>query len=204
MERIDTIIARVSLWMARAGGVLLLLSAVIISIEIVARKVFLLPFSIGTELSTYALAIGGSWSFTYALLHRAHVRIDIFRKPLPPLARAVLDIVALISLAAVAVLLCRHAWTTFATSWSFGTRENTPLATPLAIPEGLWLLGLLWFALVCVQQVVVVLAALVRGDLQGVARIAAPAGEDAELKEALASVGARIEAPPPQALTEER
>ncbi|MGH6920600.1 MAG: hypothetical protein ACREJ0_23185, partial [Geminicoccaceae bacterium] len=62
MHLVDTVIAKVSLVMSRVGGVFLLLAALLVSLEILARKVLFLPFNIGTELSTYALAVGASWS----------------------------------------------------------------------------------------------------------------------------------------------
>ena len=72
-------VEKISLWLARIGGLLLVLASFVITFEILVRKLFLLPFSVGTELSTYALAISGSWSFSYALLNRAPVRIDFLR-----------------------------------------------------------------------------------------------------------------------------
>src|SRR3954447_4600959 len=70
MKSPHDIVEVVSLWMARIGGLMLLGASVVITVEILLRKLFFLPFSIGTELSTYALAISGSWSFSYALLNR--------------------------------------------------------------------------------------------------------------------------------------
>ena len=77
MHRLEAVLTRISLWMSRIGGLCLLAAAVLIAFEILARKFLLLPFNVGTELAAYALAIGASWSFAYALLHRAHVRIDV-------------------------------------------------------------------------------------------------------------------------------
>ena len=189
---VESLISAISLWMARAGGLLLLAASLIISFEIIARKTIHLPFNVGTELSTYALAVAASWSFSYVLLHRAHVRIDILRSPLPPLWRAALDVLALSSLTAVALILCWHVSGTVATSWRLGARENTPLSTPLIIPQGLWLFGLLWFALVCLQQLALAAWAFVRGDSDTVGRVAGPAGDEEELEEALAGARARI------------
>jgi TRAP-type C4-dicarboxylate transport system permease small subunit len=100
VQRIDTVITKVSLVMSRVGGVFLLLAALLVSVEVLGRRFLFLPFSVGTELSTYALAVGASWSFAQALLQRAHVRIDVLRSLLPPRGRTFLDIVALVSLAA--------------------------------------------------------------------------------------------------------
>jgi TRAP-type mannitol/chloroaromatic compound transport system permease small subunit len=185
-------ISMVSLWMSRIGGGCLLLAAILIAFEILARKFRLFPFNVGTELAAYALAVGASWSFAYALLHRAHVRIDVLYRLLPPWARAALDLLALMSLAALALVLAWHAWATLQTSISLGARENTPLATPLALPQGLWLAGLLWFAFVALQQTAVVILALLRGDLGTVTKVAGPVGYEEELDEALAEAEIRL------------
>lgn len=183
--RVHDAVTAISLWMARAGGCLLLLVSVLISIEILARKLFLLPFGIGTELSAYALAIGASWSFAYALLHRAHVRIDVLRNLLPPVLKALLDFLALLSLAALALVLTWYAYDTAETSWALGARENTTLGTPLIIPHGLWLVGLAWFALVCLEQLAVALLAFARGGVPALIQQAGPAAVEEELGDVL-------------------
>lgn len=193
MSGVHAIITGVSLWMARAGGALLLVASAIITFEILARKFFLLPFNVGTELSTYALAVGASWSFSYTLLHRSHVRIDVLRNWLPPVAKAVLDALALMSLTAVSVVLAWYLYDTVEASWSLGARENTSLGTPLILPHGLWFIGLVWFAIVCIEQLVTVLGAVLRGDIEGVIARAGPTGVEEELEEVLATVETRSE-----------
>jgi TRAP-type mannitol/chloroaromatic compound transport system permease small subunit len=188
MPRVHAVIAGISLWMARAGGALLIIASAVITFEIVARKFFLLPFNVGTEVSTYALAVGASWSFAYTLLHRAHVRIDVLRNWLPLVARAFLDVAALLSLTAVAVILAWYLFDTVEASWTLGARENTSLGTPLVLPHGLWFIGLLWFAVVCVEQLVTVLGSVLRGDADGVIAKAGPSGVEEELKEVLTTV----------------
>jgi hypothetical protein len=77
-------------------------------------------------------------------------------------------------------------------SLQLGARENTPLGTPLIIPQGLWLAGLIWFAFVCLHQCVLVLVAIVRGEAATVERVSAPvAAEVSEVEEALAKANAR-------------
>src|SRR5215204_5002942 len=188
MSGVHAIIAGVSLWMARAGGALLIVASTIITFEIVARKLFLLPFNVGTELSTYALAVGASWSFSYTLLHRAHVRIDVLRNWLPSVAKAVLDALALMSLTAVSLVLAWYLYDTVEASWSLGARENTSLGTPLILPHGLWFIGIVWFAIVCIEQLVTVLGSVLRGDADGVIAKAGPSGVEEELKEVLTTV----------------
>jgi TRAP-type mannitol/chloroaromatic compound transport system permease small subunit len=182
-------IAGVSLLMSRVGGVFLLLAALLVSFEILGRRLLSLPFNVGTELSTYALAVGSSWAFTYALLQRAHVRIDVLRRPLPQLARSLLDLLAMSSLVVFGLILSWHVWGTVQTSWRLGAKQNTPLATPLVIPQLLWFWGIAWFTAVAALETARAVLALVRGNTNLVNRIAAPLGVEDELDDALAKVG---------------
>jgi TRAP-type C4-dicarboxylate transport system permease small subunit len=116
-------------------------------------------------------------------LRRAHVRVDVLRKPFPPTGRCLLDILALLSLTALAFVLSYFAWQTAATSWIFQARENTPLATPLAIPQGLWFLGISWFALVAAEQSVMAVLAFARGRVAEAIQIAGPVGVAEDLEE---------------------
>jgi TRAP-type C4-dicarboxylate transport system permease small subunit len=191
MNRFHAIVAAISLWLARIGGLMLVGSSVVITMEILARKVIHIPFSVGTELSSYALAISASWSFSYALLNRAHVRIDVIRNWTPPTIRFGLDVLALGSLGGVAMILAWFAWDTVETSWTLSARENTSLGTLLVIPQGLWFLGLIWFAFVCVEQLALVARALMKGDRAAAAAIVTTPDVNDEIDEALEAVDAQ-------------
>ncbi|PTM39811.1 TRAP transporter small permease [Bosea sp. 124] len=191
MTRFHAIVAAISLWMARIGGLMLVGASVVITMEILARKVIHIPFSVGTELSSYALAISASWSFSYALLNRAHVRIDVIRNWAPPTVRFGLDVLALGSLGAVALIMAWFAWDTVDTSWTLGARENTSLGTLLVIPQGLWFVGLIWFAFVCVEQLGLVALALMRGNSAAAAAIVTTPDVADEIEEALDAVDAQ-------------
>jgi TRAP-type mannitol/chloroaromatic compound transport system permease small subunit len=97
-------------------------------------------------------------------------------------------VLALVSLTLAALVLAWYVFDTVEASWSLGARENTSLGTPLIIPHGLWFIGLVWFAIVCVAQLVTVLTVFARGDMAGVIQSAGPAGVDEELEEVLATV----------------
>lgn len=169
-----------SLAMARIGGVLLLATAVLVSVEVVLRKVGIVTLSVGTELSSYALAIAATWSFALVLMARGHVRIDIVSQRLPDTPRAILNVLAMASLALVGALLAWTAYDTLRTSLELGALSNTTLAVPLWIPQGLWLVGLVWFTVVALVRLAVLAAALARRDNATIERLAAPASADAE------------------------
>ena len=131
--------SRVAVW---AGGALTIASVLLISFDVLARK--FLGFTTGgaDELSSYAFAISTSWALAFATLQRANVRVDVLYQFLPVRLSAVLDWLSLVALAVFMVFLTYYAYDMVQTSWAQKSAANTPLATPLWIPQGLWLLGL--------------------------------------------------------------
>ena len=189
---LDKVLWQGSLLLARLGGVLLVATALLVSVEVVLRKLGIAAFSVGSELSSYALAISATWAFALVLMVRGHVRIDILTARLPAGPRAFVNVLAVASLAAVGVVLSYSAFGTFMRSFELGAISNTTLATPLWVPQGLWLAGLLWFTLVAAYRTVVLVAALLRGDFATVERLAAPASADDEADSAVSEARERF------------
>lgn len=153
-DLINRIIGRGIGSMATASGWLLILLSVLVTFEIVARK--FLDFSIQgvDEIGGYVLAIFSSIGFSFALVERAHIRIDLVHRHLPAVVQVVLNFIAFVLLGGFAVLL---AWRAGAVAWellSISAAAPTPLKTPLALPQGLWFLALLIFTLVVVIYLV--------------------------------------------------
>ena len=132
-------ISHVAVWI---GGSMLIVTAVLVFVEVIVRKVFLLSLGGADELSGYAFAIASTWAFSFALLVRAHIRIDAVYVRLPQRVRAFLDVVALLSLGLFVAVMTVYAWDTLVFAFEFSTHANTPLETPLWIPQSLWFAGL--------------------------------------------------------------
>ncbi|MFV0334028.1 MAG: TRAP transporter small permease subunit [Tropicimonas sp.] len=174
------IVQGISLIMARLGGGALLAAALLVAVEVVLRKTRIAVFSAGTELSSYALAVAAAWALAYVVFERAHVKVDVVTQRLPEGPRAFLNVLALISLALVGGILSLGAYGTFATSLALGSTSNTTLAVPLFIPQGLWLIGLIWFTFVALWRSWQAGAALIAHDFDTVTDIAVPASAETE------------------------
>lgn len=98
------------------------------------------------EISGYAMAGATSWGMAYALTSLAHVRIDLLRQRLAGRGRATLDLLSLATLAGVALGVAWFGWGVLARTLVNQSRANTPLETPLWIPQALWWSGWVWFA----------------------------------------------------------
>jgi TRAP-type C4-dicarboxylate transport system permease small subunit len=170
---------------ALAGGAVLIVAAAIVAVDVIGRNVLHQPLPDASELSGYALAVGSSWAFGFTLLQRGHIRIDVVYRRLPQITRIVVDLVVLATLIGFLALLVIYAYEAFAYAVRFGTRANTPLGTPMAIPIGLWFAGLVLFLLVAVFLFVRVLVLVSRGRGAEAATIAGPSDLDPELAEFL-------------------
>lgn len=162
-------LSRYAIWF---GGALVLASAFLVSIDVLLRKLLLISLGGADELSGYAFAIGTTWALAFTLLRRANVRVDALYARLPQAVCAVLDILALLSLGLFIALLTWQAWSVLETSLAFDARATTPLATPLWIPQVLWLIGLVLFILTLIPLLLRALFALLGGDLATVRRLA--------------------------------
>jgi len=163
---------RVSLRSVWAGGALLLASAILVSIDVLIRKLFLASVGGADELSGYAFAIGIAWAFPFALLRRANVRIDALYQHLPQRVAALLDLAALIALAVFVTVLARYAWEVLGASWKLAALSNSALKVPLWIPQGLWFGGLALFFVTTTLLTFRTALALASGDLATVRKLA--------------------------------
>ena len=83
----------------------------------------------------------------YVLMVRGFTRIDVTFRVLPPMARAMLHALAYLTLAGLAAFFAWKAASEWHETWLFDAHANTPLQTPLWIPQGLWAIGMSVFAL---------------------------------------------------------
>ena len=164
VARIVGIVRRATRAVALVGGVTLLVTVAMVVLEIGLRKLAGTSLSGVHELSGYMLALVATWSFAYALAEQAHVRIDLMSARLAGAPRAALDTLALATTAAVAVAIAILAWPVLERSLAQGSHANTPMETPLWIPQSLWVAGWAWFALVACVLTGCAAVALARGQ----------------------------------------
>lgn len=137
---------RLNRWVALAVGTGLLLCAGVVLLDIVLRR-FHASFGGTDEISGYVMAIATSWGMAYALSELGHVRIDLIRSRGGPRLRSLFDLFALGVLAATVTLVAVKCWPVLERSIANASRANTPLETPLALVQGPWMAGWIWFAI---------------------------------------------------------
>ena len=160
-------VSRFGLWL---GGALVLAAALVIGVDVTARKVFSASIGGADELAGYALALGTAWSLGAALLERAHIRIDSLYALFPRALRLALDFAGIALFLAFFGLIARHGWNVVEQSWVSGSRSQSALATPTVIPQAIWLVGLALFFLVGLALLVHAVLLLARGQAAAAAR----------------------------------
>ncbi|MFK5926826.1 MAG: TRAP transporter small permease [Desulfuromusa sp.] len=174
------ILNRVGVWV---GGLLLFLTSAMIAVEVILRKVFSVSMGGADELSSYVLAISCSWAFGFALMRKAHIRIDILYTRLSDKARSALDILSLLTFLAYLTPLVYFAFIVVKTSIIRESTANTPLQTPLWIPQGLWLVGLIVFLFTIVVLLVGTIFRLAKKDTAGAQQLSGPTALEKEIEE---------------------
>jgi len=188
LKKLDQLIGWVqtgSRYGAWFGGVLILLAAVAVSLDVVVRELFTLPVSGTDELSGFALAISCAFAFSYALLERAHVRIDSLYTIFPVRIRAFLDIIGLSVFTLFMTLLAWQALGVFVESAKNSSVTLSAFAWPLRFPQFFWVVGLFWFVVVAVLLLLRSLLTLLKGDWNMVQRQIGSKTVQEELKEEL-------------------
>jgi len=175
---------------ACAGGCLLMIAAVVVSVDVVMRKLFAVSLGGADEIAGYALAVGGAWSLALALLERIHIRVDTLYVHMPVAVRALLDVVGTAALAGFLALVAWHGASVFTQSLKIGARSVSALETPVALPQALWIAGFVLFLIVALMLLVRAFAALVTGDFDAISRLVGSRSAVEETKDELCAAAA--------------
>jgi TRAP-type C4-dicarboxylate transport system permease small subunit len=173
-------ISQVAVWL---GGFALLLSAIMVTLDVIFRKLFGLTLSGSDEITGYVFAAATTWAYSFCLLNRSNIRIDALYNTLSIKPRAVLDVIGMMLLAYYVYLLTVSGFEMFVENLEYNSSAQTTLATPLWIPQVFWLSGLAFFLVCLVFLVIYGLFALLRKDWLTVSRIAGIKTVEEEISE---------------------
>lgn len=180
-------ISRILAWIA--GGTILLGCSLPITIDVIARAVLNRGLVESFEISGYALAACIGLGLAFTVTTKANIRVDFLTARLPFPLRAAADIAAASALALVAIALAWFAWGTLAQSWSMDAKSISRLQVPMVLPQGIWWVGLVWFALVAALTPVLAIRRLIAGDRAEFDAAIGPASLDQEIGHAGAEAG---------------
>ena len=101
------------------------------------------------------------------------------------------DITASIALAVTAFAIAWYTLGVLQESWKLGARSQSTLQVPLIIPQGIWWVGLFWFATIaCLTPIFAILRLLSRDTAGAEALISNP-----DLSEEMQEIGISVQGP---------
>ncbi|WP_284619489.1 TRAP transporter small permease subunit [Aquabacterium humicola] len=189
---------RIETALASAFGLIFLALSVIVTVETMARKLFNVSIQGADELGGYALAVGSTIAFSLALMGRNHIRVDVFHERFPRALQAALNWLSIASLAAFGAFIAWIAFKVIGDTLQYGSTAQTPWATPLIWPQGVWYAGLVTFALVATGYALRASVLALTGRIDTLNHDFHPKSAKEELKEELDDLAARQEAAPAQ------
>ncbi len=158
-------ISRILAWIA--GAFILFGCGFLISLDVVTRTILRRGVIESFELSGYALAAAIGLGLAFTVTSKANIRVDIALDLVPRPVRRACDILASLSLAVIALALAWYCWGTLSQSYAMGARSVSSMQVPMVLPQGIWWVGLFWFAAMAVIVPVQAMIRLARGDAAG-------------------------------------
>ena len=201
MDKLWTGIAALSRAAAWAGAAMLLLAALVVTAEVLLRKVLspligtAFSFTGSDEIAGYLFAVATSWSMAHVLVTRGHVRIDALYGLFGPRMRALCDIIALLAMGLFIAVLLERTYSLWLVALQDGIRSNTTLRIALVWPQGAWVAGIALFAAALALALLRTLAGVLRGDFAAVAALAGASSQDDEIRQELESLPIAPSAP---------
>ena len=172
LESIHSRLERISQLAVWVGGAALLAAALMVTVDVLSRKIFNITMSGSDEYSGYVFSATTTWAYSYCLLHRSNVRIDALYNYLPRKVTAILDVVGLLLLFYFMSIMTYYAMVSFVDSWVNNSVSITTLGTPQWIPQLFWVAGLILFFVTLIFVVVYSVIALLQRNWDLVARVA--------------------------------
>ena len=172
LESIHSRLERISQLAVWVGGAALLAAALMVTVDVLSRKIFSITMSGSDEYSGYVFSATTTWAYSYCLLHRSNVRIDALYNYLPRKVTAILDVVGLLLLFYFMSIMTYYAMVSFVDSWVNNSVSITTLGTPQWIPQLFWVAGLMLFFVTLIFVVVYSIIALLQRNWDLVARVA--------------------------------
>lgn len=135
-------------FLALIAGYGLLALSLLIFAEIMLRRFANHSMQGSDEIGGYVLAITAALGFSYTLLERAHTRVEILVERLGPNGAAFMNFLACFGTMLMALFMAWRGFAALGESIRYQSLSGTPLMTPLWQPQSVWVIGLLFFAIV--------------------------------------------------------
>ena len=133
-------------------GLELLLLALFITYQVVARSLGWARVTGGDAISGYVLAMAATWALAYSLRAGAHVRIDVLLPYMSPRIRAIADWTALLGIAFFGAVTAWKLWGSVISDYQGDVVTTAEPVTPLFIPKAVVALGFTLLVITAAQM----------------------------------------------------
>lgn len=130
--RLVAAIETATAWLA---AILLTLSGIMLTYEVVARYFFNAPTIWAAELSQMCLIWACPVAMGWALSHRRHIRVTAVTDLLPPRGKQATEILSLLVILTFSVVVTIYGYDIFLDSFERGRTTGTMLDLPAWMPE---------------------------------------------------------------------
>ncbi len=174
LDRVHGLLDGVTRLGAILAGYALLGLSLLICAEILLRRLAGFSLQGVDEIGGYVLAGISGFAFAFGLMQKAHTRIDLLFRYGHPWVQAILNVLAALTFAGIALFMAIRANATLERSLELGSLAPTPLRTPIWIPQSIWVTGLTLFAVVALFLAVRAVVALFQGPAKVNALVGPP------------------------------
>ena len=184
MDRYIRFVERIARAMAICAGGLIVLIALMISLDVLARATMGKVLVHSYEFGSYLFALSFAFGLSYVGLSGAHIRLDVVYAKFPLHIRRLCDLVALCSLGFLGCFIFYRALVLMMKNAAKGVVSTSHLAIPLSLPQAFWVIGLFVFAASSLLLAVLHLIHLLAGRGAAADRIGA-INPEKEIEEAI-------------------
>ncbi len=131
IDRYLQIIDSLNEWTGRLVSCLGLIMMAIVVIEVVSRYFLNAPTIWATEMNEMLLCAYAALAGGYALLHNAHVCVEIVQERMNPKTRSVLNLITYLIGFVFLTVLIWTSWQGAMEAWEYGERSESLFAPPL-------------------------------------------------------------------------
>lgn len=139
-------IKRISRLLSIISGFTFLIIAIFISVNTISRYLGGPYSGLSDLLSSMAMALGGAWSLSYALVNDTHVKVDLFNLKYPKKINDLFKLINLSILSFLTIVLFKESFALALNSYELGALiPQSMVDLPLALPQFLASFGFFIF-----------------------------------------------------------
>lgn len=153
----NNLIKTISRYLATFSGFCFLLISVFITFNTISRHLGG-PYSGMSDLfSSFAMALGGTWSLSYALVNDVHVKVDLFNSKYPKKVNRFFVFINFFLLSFLTVILFKESFSLALSSYEIGALiPQSMIDLPLSLPQFIASFG---FFILMLQSILLTISA---------------------------------------------